>query len=173
MGIEDSVYATPTPLEGEDASIERSIEGPQAKTQPSMATPPAEDTRPKVLICGEWGKVPDGYLRHACGQLERDQLFINELAKQLVAELNAACQLNTSPSTKPKSGDKSGIDLQGCILQLVVAGACFVGYIFLHLFGVPMVERISMPLCWPHPNALVAYIMVTLTLAMALSRLFS
>ena len=36
-------------------------------------------------------------------------------------------------------------------------GACFVGYIFLRLFGVPMVERISMLLYWPHPSALVAY----------------
>ena len=26
-----------------------------------MATPTEEDTRPKVLICGEWRKVPDGY----------------------------------------------------------------------------------------------------------------
>ena len=31
------------------------------------------------------------------------------------------------------------------------------GYIFLCLFGVAMVKRISMLLCWPHPSALVAY----------------
>ena len=30
------------------------------------------------------------------------------------------------------------------------------GYIFLCLFGVPMVECICMLLCWPHPSALVA-----------------
>ena len=33
----------------------------------------------------------------------------------------------------------------------------FVDYIFLRLFGVPLVEHISMLLCWPHPSALVAY----------------
>ena len=31
------------------------------------------------------------------------------------------------------------------------------GYIFLRTFGVPIMERISMLLCWPHPSALVAY----------------
>ena len=31
------------------------------------------------------------------------------------------------------------------------------GYIFLPLFGVPMVERISMLSCRPHPSALLAY----------------
>ena len=49
-----------------------------------MATPTEHNTRPKVLIRGEWRKVPDGYPRDASGQLERDQLFINGLAKQLV-----------------------------------------------------------------------------------------
>ena len=44
----------------------------------------------------------DGYLAYAFGQLERDQLFIHDLSKQLVAELRAACQFN--PSAKPKSG---------------------------------------------------------------------
>ena len=56
-----------------------------------MATPTEEDTRPKVLIRGEWRKVPDGCPTDASGQLERDQLFINDLAKQLVVELRAAC----------------------------------------------------------------------------------
>ena len=37
--------------------------------------------------------------------MERDQLFINDLAKQLVVELRAACQLNPNPSAKPKSTD--------------------------------------------------------------------
>ena len=68
-----------------------------------MATPTEEDTRPKLLIRGEWRKVPDGYPRDASGQLESDQLFINDLAKQLVAELCAACQLNPIPGAKPKS----------------------------------------------------------------------
>ena len=44
-----------------------------------------------------------------------------------------------------------------CILQLLVAGACFVGCIFLRPFGVPMVERIRLLLYWPHTIALVAY----------------
>ena len=66
-----------------------------------MATPTEEDTRPKVLIRGEWHKVPDGYVRDASSQLERDQRFINEL----VAELCAACQLNPSRGAKPKSSN--------------------------------------------------------------------
>ena len=70
-----------------------------------MATPTKEDTCPKVLIRGEWRKVSDGYPRDASGQLERDQLFINDLAKQLVVELRAACELNTNPAVKPKLCD--------------------------------------------------------------------
>ena len=69
-----------------------------------MATPTEEDTRPKVLIRGEWRKVPDGYPAESSGQLERDQLFINDLSKQLV-ELRAACQFNPNPGAKPKSSD--------------------------------------------------------------------
>ena len=65
---------------------------------------------PKVLICGEWRKVPDGDPKDAFGQLEHDQQFINELAKQLVAELRMACQLITSRGAKPKSPDtKAGL----------------------------------------------------------------
>ena len=56
--IEESVQATPTPLEGKQASTEQSVESPEARPQPSMATPIEEDTRPKVLIRGEWRKVP-------------------------------------------------------------------------------------------------------------------
>ena len=81
------------------------MEGPEAKAQPSMATPTQEDTRPKVLIRGKWRNVPDGYPTNAFGQLERDQLFVNDLAKQLVVELHAACQLNTNRGAKPKSSD--------------------------------------------------------------------
>ena len=91
--IEESAQATPTPLEGKEASAEQSTESPEARPQPSMATPTKEDTRPKVLIRGEWCKVPDGYPADASDQLERDQLFINDLSKQLVAELRAACHL--------------------------------------------------------------------------------
>ena len=93
--MEESVQATPTPLEGKEAT----------RPQPSMATPTEEDTRPKVLIRAKWRKVPDGYPAHASGQLERDQLFINDLSKQLVAELRAACQFNPNPGAKPKSRD--------------------------------------------------------------------
>ena len=83
--IEESVQATPTPLEGKEASAKQSVECPEARPpQPSMATPTEEDTRPKVLIRGEWRKVPDGYPADASGQLERDQSFINDLSKQLV-----------------------------------------------------------------------------------------
>ena len=97
--------ATPTPLEGKEASAEQSVESPDARPQPSMATPIEEDTRPKVLIRGEWCKVPDGYPVDASGQLERDQLFINDLSKPLVAVLRAACQFNPNPGAKPKSRD--------------------------------------------------------------------
>ena len=67
LAIEESVEATPTPLEGKEASATQSVERPEARTQPSMATPTEEDTRPKVLIHGEWRKVPDGYPRDASG----------------------------------------------------------------------------------------------------------
>ena len=103
--IEESVQATPTPLEGKEASAEQGMESPEAKPQPSMATPTEEDTRPKVLIRGEWRKVPDGYPADASSQLERDQLFINDLSKQLVAELRAACPFNPNPGAKPKPSD--------------------------------------------------------------------
>ena len=33
------------------------------------------------------------------------QRFIDDLCKQLVKELHAACQLNPNPGAKPKSGD--------------------------------------------------------------------
>ena len=95
--------ATPTPPEGKEASAEQSVESPEARPQPSMATPTEEeDTR---LIHGQWRKVPDGYPADASGQLECDQLFINDLSKQLVAELRAACQFNPTPGAKPKSTD--------------------------------------------------------------------
>ena len=65
---EESVEATPTPLEGKEASTEQSVESPEAKPQPSMATPTEEeDTRPKVPIRGERSKVPDGYPADASG----------------------------------------------------------------------------------------------------------
>ena len=70
-----------------------------------MATPTEEDTRPKVLIRGEWRKMRDGCPRDASGQLERDQLFINDLSKHLVAELRAACQFNPNLGAKPKSSN--------------------------------------------------------------------
>ena len=64
---EESVQATPTPLEGKVASAKQSVESLEARPQPSMATPTKEDTRPKVLIRGEWRKVPDGYPGDASG----------------------------------------------------------------------------------------------------------
>ena len=106
MAKEESVQATPTPLEGKEASAEQSVESPEARPQPSMATPTEEgDTRPKVLIRGESRKVLDGYSADASGQLECDQLFIDDLSKQLVAELRTACQFNPNPGAKPKSSD--------------------------------------------------------------------
>ena len=103
---QDGVQATPTPLKGKEASAEQSVESPEARPQPSVDTPTEEeDTRPKVLIRGEWRKVPDGYPADASSQPERDQLFINDLCKLLVKELRAACQLNPNCGAKPKSGD--------------------------------------------------------------------
>ena len=105
--IEESVHTTPTPLEGKEASAEQSMKSLEARPQPSMATSTKEDTRPKVLIRGEWRKVPDGYPEDASSQLQRDLLFINDLAKQLVAELRTACQLvmvqSPSPSTQKRT----------------------------------------------------------------------
>ena len=75
LAIKDSVQAIPHPLEGKEGSAEQSMESPEAGLQPSMATPTAEDTRPKVLIRGEWRKVPDGYPRDASSQLECDPLL--------------------------------------------------------------------------------------------------
>ena len=49
--------------------------------------------------------MPDGYLGDATGQLERDHRFINDLAKQLVADLRAAWQLNLNCGAKPTSSD--------------------------------------------------------------------
>ena len=70
-----------------------------------MATPTKEDTCPKVLICAVSRKVPDGYPTDASSQMGRYQLFINDVAKQLVAGLRAACQRNPNPGAKPKSSD--------------------------------------------------------------------
>ena len=47
----------------------------------------------------------DSYPKDACGQFEREEKSINELAKQLVAGLHVACELNTTPGAKPKSTD--------------------------------------------------------------------
>ena len=102
MGIKESVQATPTSLVGKEALAAQRVEGPQAKAQPSIATPTEEDTCPRLLVRGEWHKVPDGYPRDASGQF-LDQVFINDLAKQLVVELRAACQLNPNSGAKPKS----------------------------------------------------------------------
>ena len=49
--------------------------------------------------------MPDGYRRDASDQLEEDQLFINDLAKQVVPELRAAYQLSPNRGAKPKSSD--------------------------------------------------------------------
>ena len=84
--IEERGHATPTPLIGKDTFAQQSVESPEARPPPSMATPTEQDTRPKVLIRGEWCKVPDGCPADASGHVERDQLFINDLSKQLVAE---------------------------------------------------------------------------------------
>ena len=123
-----------------------------------MATPTEEeDTRPKVLIRGEWRKVPDGYPAHASGRLEHDQLFINGLSMQLVAELRAACQLNPNPGAKPKSSDTK----TNLIYKRASATTCsvcmFCGLYFPLPFGVLMVERTRLLLHWPHASALVAY----------------
>ena len=49
------------------------MEGLEAKVKPSMATPTTEeDTLPKVIIRGEWHKVPDSYAKDAFGQSKRD-----------------------------------------------------------------------------------------------------
>ena len=68
------------------------MEGPEPKAQPFMATlATQEDTRPMILIRGEWSKAPNSYPKKASSHLERSQQFINELTKQLVVELHADC----------------------------------------------------------------------------------
>ena len=63
---QESVQTTPTPLKGTDASSEQSMEDPELRVQPSIANPATEeDTRPKVLIRGEWRKVLDSYSQDA------------------------------------------------------------------------------------------------------------
>ena len=107
-----------------------------------MATPTEEeDTRPKVPIRGEWRKEPDGYPADASSQLERDKLFINDLSKQLMAELRAACRFNPNPGAKPKSSDTKAI-LQHS--ATTCSGCMFCGLYFPPSFGVPMVERIRL-----------------------------
>ena len=70
------------PLKGKDASSAQSVEDLEAKVQLSKANGAIEqDTRPKVLICGECHKVPNSYPKDASGQLERDEHFIKELTK--------------------------------------------------------------------------------------------
>ena len=70
--IEESVQTTPTPLEGMEASAEQSVKSPEAKPQPSMATPTEEDTRPRSSSMERWRKMPDGYPADASGELECD-----------------------------------------------------------------------------------------------------
>ena len=88
MGTEESIRTTPNPVK----NAKQSAEGPEAKVQPSLPTPATEeDSYPKVLIRGKSRKVPDAYPKDVSGQLDCNQRFINELAKQLVAELLLAC----------------------------------------------------------------------------------
>ena len=44
---EESVQASPTPLEGKEASAEQSVESPEASPQPSMATTTEEEPIPR------------------------------------------------------------------------------------------------------------------------------
>ena len=71
-----------------------------------------------------------GYPRVACGQPERDQLFINDLAKQLVAELHAACQLNPNLDAKPKSSDTKADLIYKRAFSTSCSGCMFCGLYF-------------------------------------------
>ena len=83
-------HATPTSLK----DAEQSVEGPKVKAQPFIPTPatchrrghPSQGPHPWRVAQGA-GCLP----KDAFGPLERDRLFINELAKQPVAELRVAC----------------------------------------------------------------------------------
>ena len=72
-GIEESVKATPTPLK--QGCLFRA-----RRKLPWPLMPRRKYTCPKVLIGGEWRKVPDSYPKDASGQLEGDRQIINELA---------------------------------------------------------------------------------------------
>ena len=142
----ESVQATPTPLEGKEATPTEE-----------------EDTRPKVLIRGEWRKVPDGYPADASGQLECDQLFINDMSKLMAANgsqwqgcaplvsLTPILVQSPSPVTQKRTRSTSVHSATTC------SGCMFCGQYFPLPFGVPMMECIRLLLYWPHASALVAY----------------
>ena len=74
--------------------------------------------------------MPDSTPKNVSGHLQCAQQFIDELTKQLVADLHQACQQKTSPSAKPKSSDMK-IDL---IYKRAFTTACS-GCMFCSLFA--------------------------------------
>ena len=101
--------------------------------QPSIPTHATEeDTCPKVLIHEEWCKVLDAYPKDASSQLERDQQFINELAKQLVAESRVDCQLQSpSPATQMLSSSTSvhcAATCSGCMSCSLIFSSAYLVY---------------------------------------------
>ena len=78
----------------------------------------AEDTLQRVKIRGEWFTVPEAYSKCATSELERDQLFIDELKLQLKNDTYNTCARNSSPGAKPNSTDTKS--LQKGIPQLLV-----------------------------------------------------
>ena len=132
------------------------MEGPEAKAQPSMATLATEvDTRPKVLVCGEWCKVLDGYPKDASGHLERGQHFINEVAK-----LCRACELSTIPGAKPKFGD-TNMTSSNSVHFVTTCSRCMWCRLFASLYFCPLIWCTNGGGCYaiilPHRSALVAY----------------
>ena len=91
------------PLEGKEAPGEQRV----PRLRPDLPWPlPQRGTpvpRSPSVESGARCRMATRQMHVAC--LERDQLFINDPAKQLVVELHTACQLDTNRGAKPKSSD--------------------------------------------------------------------
>ena len=108
--------------------------------------------------------LPMGHQVHKAHSTLRGHQLVGNIVSHAVIGTRLKITLKKRVLTGPQSRckaqvqrHKNGLDLQACILQLLVAGACFVGCIFLRPFGAPTAERIRLLLYWPHTSALVAY----------------
>ena len=99
--------------------------------------------------------VPGSY--HSHPQADRSYIAVPGRTSCWAEQTTFCLRLKFRSAPHSPLPDFVGLDLQARILQLLVAGACFVGCIFLRLLGAPMAECIRLLLYWPHASALVAY----------------